>query len=153
MRRTDTEQHWPLRGFWRAWLWLSAGIAGALALAGLALAVLAWWAPPPPRLILLGTGAVLIAVGIVMSWQIATTVLDAALAGDGTLTLRRLGRDVRTRATRVQQIRFSVLVSGPHTPIVIETADGSATLLHPRREVDALIAALRLHNPGLPVRL
>lgn len=153
MYHHDTEQHWPLQGFWRAWLWISAGIAGGLALAGLALVVLAWWAPPPPRVILLGAGAVLIAVGIVIAWQITTTVLDAILTADGTLTLRRLGREVRTRATRVQQIRFSALVSKPHTPIVIETADGSATLLHPRREVDELIAALRRHNPGLPVRL
>lgn len=153
MYRHDTERHWPLRGFWRAWLWISAGIAGGFAAAGLSLVALAWWAPLPPRAILLVTGVVLIGVGVVISWQITNTVLDAALAGDGTLTLRRLGREVRTHATRVQQLRFSALVSGPHTPIVIETADGSATLLHPRREVDELIAALRRHNPRLPVRL
>ena len=153
MPHHDIEQRWPLRGFWRAWLWISAGIAGVLAAGGLGLAVLAWWAPFPATVILLAVGVVLIGVGALIVRQVADTVLDATLAGDGTLVLRRPGRELSTRATRVQQLRFSAFVSKPHTPVVIETADGSARLLHPRREIDDLIAALRRHNPQLQVRL
>jgi hypothetical protein len=153
MDRYDAERHWPLRGFWRAWLWISAGIAGAVAVPGLAMVVLAWWLPLPPRVILLGTGVLLIGIASIISWQITNTVLDATLGADGTLTLRRLGREMRTHATRVQQVRFSALVSKPHTPIVIETAEGSVTFLHPRREVDELIAALHRYNPHFPVQL
>jgi hypothetical protein len=153
MHHHDIDQRWPLRGFWRAWLWISAGIGGVLAAAGLGLAVLARWAPFPTPVVLLAVGVVLVGVGALITWQVADTVLDATLTGDGTLILRRPGRELRTRATRVRQLRFSALVSKPHTPIVIETADGSARLLHPRREVDELIAALRHHNPQLQVRL
>jgi len=153
MHDHDIVQRWPLRGFWRLWLWISAGIAGVLAAAGLALAVLAWWAPFPATVIPLAAGVVLIGVGALIAWQVADTVLDATLTDDGTLTLRRPGRELRTRATRVQLVRFSALVSKPHTPVVIETADGSARLLHPRPEIDELVAALRRHNPQLQVRL
>ena len=153
MHHDDIEQRWPLRGFWRVWLWVSAGIAAVLAAGGLGLAVLAWWAPFPATVVLLVVGVVLIGVGALIAWQVAGTVLEATLTGDGTLILRRPGRELRTRATRVQQLRFSALVSKPHTPIVIETADGSARLLHPRPEIDDLIAALRRHKPELQVRL
>ena len=153
MHHHDIEQRWPLRGFWRVWLWISAGIAGVLAAVGLGASVLALWAPFPAPAILLPVGVGLVAVGAVIIWQVADTVLDVTLTGDGTLTLRRPGRELRTRATRVQQLRFSALVSKPHTPIVIETADGSARLLHPRPEIDDMVAALRRHNPHVQVRL
>ncbi|MGI5127967.1 hypothetical protein ACQEVB_14240 [Pseudonocardia sp. CA-107938] len=153
MDHHDAEQHWPLRGFWRAWLWISVAIAGALGLLGLTALTFVWWLPFPAGLILLVPGAVLVAVGVVIGWQVSNTVLDATLAADGTLTLRRVGRVLRTHAARVQLVRFSVLVSRPHTPIVIETADGSVTVLHARREADELIAALRRYNPRLPVHL
>lgn len=137
-----TATRWPLRGFWRAWYWISWLVSAVLMVVGLGVAVLVWWPPAVPLLL----------VGALVGWQVGRTARVVELDGAGALTLRRLTGAVRTDAARVHRVRSSVLVS-TFTPTVVESADGWAYVIHPRRDRDDLIAALRRHNPTVEVRL
>lgn len=137
-----TAARWPLRGFWRAWYWISWLISAVLLVAGLVVAIVVWWPPALPLLL----------VGVVVGWQVSRTATVVTLGAAGTLTLRRVPGAVHTSAARVRRVRPSVLVSS-FTPTVIETADGWAYVIHSRDDRDALVAALRHHNPTLEVLL
>jgi hypothetical protein len=144
-------RRWPLRGFWRVWLWISAAI-GLLLVAGGVLAVaVAWWLPGAGRVVPLLVGLLLCAVGGIIGWQLAHTATLVTLAADGSLVLRRPGGALRTRVERVLRVRPSLLRSDPHTPTVVQTVDGWAYLVRRRPEVDDLVAAIRERNPDLVV--
>jgi hypothetical protein len=147
----DTETSWPLHGFWLAWYWISAAIAAVLVVAGAAMAVLSGLTPQPVRAVLLLNAVLLLVVGTVIGRQVATTALDVRLTHDGTLEVRRPHRTLRTAAGRVLRVRASACASGSRTPTVIETEDGFTRLIHPRPQIDELIAALRRYNPDLRI--
>lgn len=134
-------QSWPLRGFWRIWLWFSAWLAALLLIGGVALVTL------------IGVGAfvpaiVLFLVGAMIGWQVAYTATAVTLGADGELILTRLLGPLRTQATRVRRARPSRLKSS-YTPTVIETADGWAYLVHTQEDRNTVIDALRRHNPTM----
>jgi hypothetical protein len=137
-----TAQRWPLRGFWRAWYWISWVISAALVVVGLGTMILVWWLPSVPLLL----------VGALVGWQLGRTARLVTLGADGTLTLRRVPGTVHTNAARVQRVRPSALVSS-FTPTVVETADGWVYLIHTRSDRDDLIDAIRRHNPAVEVHI
>jgi hypothetical protein len=136
-----TVRRWPLRGFWRAWYWISWLTSGVLLVTGLGLLLLVWWVPAVPLLVL----------GAVIGWQLGRTARVVTLDAAGTLTLQRAPGAVRTTVARVRRVRASALVSS-FTPTVLETADGWAYLIHARDDRDDLIAAIRRANPSVEVR-
>jgi hypothetical protein len=134
-------QSWPLRGFWRIWLWFSAALAAVFVTGGAALVALVGVAALVP-------GVVLFLVGGMIGWQVLHTATTVTVGGDGTVTLARVLGPVHTEAARVRRARPSKLRSS-YTPTVIETADGWAYLVHTRSEKDTVIAALRHLNPAI----
>jgi hypothetical protein len=136
-----TARSWPLRGFWRAWYWISWLTSAVVLVAGMAVMIV-WWVP----------SVALLLVGAITGWQLSHTVRAVTLDAAGTLTLRRLPGTVHTNAARVQRVRPSALVSSC-TPTVIETADGWAYLIYTRRDRDDLVAAIRHHNPTVKVHI
>ncbi|WP_345382872.1 hypothetical protein [Pseudonocardia yuanmonensis] len=144
-------RRWPLRGFWRAWYWISWLISVVLFLPVLGLAVLAWRSSGPARWFPLLPGLVLLAIILVIGWQLATTALVVTVDAGGELRARLLFRARQVHATGVLSVRRSALTSGHHTPIVIRTANWSVRLIHTRTDVDELVAKLRRHNPALLV--
>lgn len=137
-----TAQRWPLRGFWRAWYWISWLISAVLVAIGLAVMVFVWWVP----------SVLLLLLGGMIGWQLGHTARVVTLDPAGTLTLRRLPGTVQTTVARVRRVWPSALVSS-FTPTVIETADGWVYLIHTRQDRDDLISAIRHRNPDVEVRM
>lgn len=136
--RVEGVVRWPLRGFWRTWLWVSALIGLVLLAGGAVFVVLALAGGSLPAVL---PGLVLLAVGAVVTWQVAHTAHDVALHADGTLVVRRVRGPLRTRVDAVTRLRPS-RVRSSRTPTVLETADGWAYLIHDERTRAALTAAL-----------
>ena len=142
---TDSNR-WPLRGFWLVWYGISWFISVVFILALPTVAILtSLWAPllalPVP------------VIGVVIGGQLLGVATTVTVGPDGTLTMRRAKGTLRTHALRVRCVRWSAFVSKPNTPIVIETDDGSTTLVRRRDEVHKIIATIRTHNRGLKVDL
>lgn len=136
--RVEGDARWPLRGFWRAWLWVSALIGLVLLAGGAVLVALALAGGAPAAAL---PGLVLLAVGGVVGWQVAHTAHDVALHADGTLVVRRMRGTLRTRVDAVTRVRPSRLRSS-RTPTVLETTDGWAYLVHDERTRATLVRAL-----------
>lgn len=146
---TGSAGRWPLGGAWRAWYRVSWVICAVALAAGLALVMAAVVAAAG----LLVPAAIVLLVGGVIGWQLLSTARVVELDTDGGLRMDRLRGPVRTHAARVRRVRRSVIVSGRRTPVVIETDDGTATLVHTRQDVEELVQSLRDHNPTLRVDL
>lgn len=140
-------RRWPLGGIRRAWYRTSWVICAVVLLGGLGLTA----AAASGAVVLLAPAVVLLLVAALIGVPLFGTARTVELDADGALRLDRLRGPVRTHAARVRRVRRSAFVSGRNTPVVVETADGTATLLHSRRDVDELVEALRRHNPGVRV--
>lgn len=144
------QQVWPLRGAWRVWLWVSAVVSVGFVVAGLGIGVLAVVAASTTvaGLVLLLPAAVLLGVGVLIGWQLWHTATTVAVGPDGSLTLRRPFTVLRADAAAVRRVRRSAFVS-TYTPTVVETPQGWAYLVRARAEKEAVVDAVRRHNPGL----
>lgn len=141
---------WPLRGAWRAWLWISGAVCVGFVIVGLGtgvVAVLAAFATVAGLILLLPAG-LLLGVGGLIGWQLWHTATMVTVGDDGVLVLRRPLSELRTDVADVQRVRRSGFVS-TYTPTVVETRQGWAYLVRARAEKEAVIEAIRRHNPGL----
>ena len=151
------ERSWHLRGAWRVWLWGSVLVAVFLGLAGAGLLVvaivIAVVGRAPGALIVVLPGALLLGVATVMTWQLRHTATTVTTSDSGALIVHGLANTLHTGSQRVQRVQPSALVSPPHTPTVVTTADGWFYLIRSRQEKEDIIAVIRKAHPGLHVEI
>ena len=144
---------WPLRGGARVSHLVSWVICVVVLAAAAVTAVLLWRAGG--AVVALVPAAILAGVGVLIASQLLRCAVVVTLYPDGTLVLRRATGELRTHVARVRSARPSRLNrSGPNTPIVLATDDGSVLLVHGRRDIADILAAIGRPDlrpqPGAP---